>query len=382
MNIFFSYVPFQYTFLFTKALFFILAIKVLDPLVYSNFVKSNIAIAYTSFIGFGINNSIALFSNHKFMQNSIDLFSRYIYLAGVVISMFIVFIWTKDLDITILTGAVYLLTNLSHNFKQKLNNINASLSFFLLSCTYVIIFIFFYFGLEDYASFALIFISIISIIFLFATTKFRNVFHKALVLKHGFNRGMPLFLNGLFYQGIISFDLIIVSFLFVDDFHIYAFYQNLFIAILGFTNILSEYIFIRLCKYNSLSELKNRANRAFLFLAVGRICLFFVVLFLSNIMFETYFKELAQYKYIFFIFWFGFLGQTIGIGGGAIANILGKGWMYTKIILICAFINLFSNLSIYLLDLDFIYFAYASLISFFCLGLMSFVIYNSEIKKL
>ena len=99
-------------------------------------------------------------------------------------------------------------------------------------------------------------------------------------------------------------------------------------------------------------------------------------------MFEAYFKELAQYKYIFFIFWFGFLGQTIGIGGGAIANILGKGWMYTKIILICAFINLFSNLSIYLLNLDFIYFAYASLISFFCLGLMSFVIYNSEIKKL
>jgi len=382
MNILLSYVPFQYIFLFTKALFFLLAIKILDPVIYSNLVKSNIVVAYTSFIGFGINNSIALFSNHKNIQNSIDLISRYIYLAGLITSMLVIYFWTKDTDITILTGTIYLLTNLSHNFKQRLNNFHASISFFLLSCLYISIYVFFSFELQRFVSITLFLILLISITFLLTTTAFKKIFHTKKVLQHGFNRGMPLFLNGLFYQGIISFDLIIVSFLFTDNFYIYAFYQNLFVAILGATNILSEYVFIRLCKFDSLHELKHRANRVFFVLALARVILFFIIFFFSNIIFDNYFEEISNYKIIFFIFWFGFLGQTIGIGGGTLANILGKGWLYTKIILICALINLLSNCVIYFLSLDFIYYACSSLISFFCLGLMSFVIYNSEIKKL
>jgi len=100
------------------------------------------------------------------------------------------------------------------------------------------------------------------------------------------------------------------------------------------------------------------------------------------LIFDTFFIEISSYKTIFFIFWASFLFQTLGIGGGAIANILGRGWLYTKIILFCAVINLISNLLIYLLELDFIYYAFSSLISFFFLGVMSFVLYNSLIKKI
>lgn len=382
MNIFFSYVPFQYLFLFTKAIFFILAIKVLDPSLYSDLVKSNIVVAYVSFIGFGINNSIALFSNHKNMQKYIDLVSRYAYILGLFLSTSVIYVWTQNLGISIFTGSIYLLTNLSHNFKQKLNHYFASISFILLSLLYFLIYLFFYFNLEQFVSFTVFLSLIISIIFLLRTTKFKKITFFKKVLKHGINRGMPLFLNGFFYQGLISFDLILVSFIYDEFFYIYAFYQSLFVAILGFTNILSEYIFISLCKYESLSELKSRAEKSFLILALARIFIFIVVLIFSGFIFDLFFKEISSYKTIFFIFWASFLVQTLGIGGGALANILGKGWLYTKIILYCALINLVTNSVIYLLGLNFVYYAFSAFISFFCLGVMSFVLYNSLIKKI
>lgn len=382
MRIFFSYIPSQYLFLFTKAIFFLLAIKVLDPFVYSNFIKSNIVVAYISFIGLGINNSIALFSNHKNIQKNIDLLSRYIYFFGLFLSIFIAYLWTKSTDISIFTGSVYLLTNLSHNFKQKLNNYFASMAFIFLSLLYFFIYILFLFEFEKYIFYPILFSLVISVIFYAKTTRYKRISLFKSVFKHGINRGVPLFLNGLFYQGLISFDLIIVSFLYPDYFHIYAFYQSIFVAILGFTNIISEYIFIRLCKYNSLSELKVRAQRVFLFLAVVRLFIFFIVLIFSSIIFNTFFADISSFKIIFFIFWGGFLVQTLGIGGGAIANILGKGWKYTKIILLCATVNLISNSVIFFLGLDFSYYAYSSLISFLCLGVMSFVLYNTLLKKL
>ncbi len=377
-----TYLPYQYIFLFTKAIFFIFAIQVLEPNFYSNLVKSNIVVAYASFTGLGINNSIALFSNHPLIQKKVDLLSRIIYVFGLLISFIAGFLWTSSLEIGLLTSTVYVLMNLSHNFKQILNHSLAIIAFIMISLLYFLIYIIFLLEVDYLFLPILITFFLASVFLLIFTTKNINLRNISLIIPLSFNRGMPLFLNGFFYQGLISFDLIIVSYAYSEFFHIYAFYQNIFVGLVGMVNILSEYVFIRLCKYESLFELKQRAGKFFRQLAIVRIIIFILVGIFIYFFINLFFNNLFQYLIIFYIFWFAFLFQTIGIGGGSIANILGKGWYWTKRIVIAACINLIVNIVIYFSFDNFIYFAFSSVFSFFSLGLMSLVLYNKLIKRI
>tara|TARA_B100000965_G_scaffold406284_1_gene444397 strand:+ start:330 stop:1475 length:1146 start_codon:yes stop_codon:yes gene_type:complete len=377
-----TYLPYQYIFLFTKAIFFIFAIQVLEPLFYSNLIKSNIVVAYVSFIGLGINNSLALFSNYPLIQRKVDLLSRIIYVFGLSLSFLFGFLWTSSLEIGLLTSTVYILMNLSHNFKQVLNHSSAIIAFAMISLLYFLTYIIFLLKVDYLFFLVLIIFFLASIFLLIFTTKSISLSNFRLIIPLSFNRGMPLFLNGFFYQGLISFDLIIVSYAYSDVFHIYAFYQNIFIGLVGMVNILSEYIFIRLCKYENLSELKQRAGKFFRQLAIIRIIIFILIGILMFFFINLFFYNLFQYLIIFYIFWLGFLFQTIGIGGGSIANILGEGWHWTKRIVAAACINLIANVVIYFSVDNFIYFAFSSVFSFFSLGLMSLVLYNKLIKKI